>query len=192
MIRRCNPKAISTASERPAVDFWSRQYSDINYDAHLPQEISRSTLFYESCDRKDFNNETAFSYLDTLPERYGINSAPDATLTWSVTWHCEYLSGSFFAEAGNPPKALHTALIALDSTGPSPTEPEWAEYLTLFTHPYRSYARIIGHIHAPGRGLRELKARLNCIEPGNEKSYFERAVWDSACCTTRVRVSDIK
>ncbi len=181
MIRRSEPHGISTATERPAVDFWSRQYSDINYDAHLPSEIRRTSLFYESCDCKDFNNERAFGYLDTLPERYGIKTAPEETLNWSANWHREYLSGSFRAHAGNPsPEELRTALIALDSTGPSPTEPEWAEYLKLFTQPHRSYRHIIGHIHAPGRGLRELKARLNYIEPDNEKSYFERAVWDAA------------
>jgi hypothetical protein len=118
--------------------------------------------------------------LDTLPQRYSINPAADETLHWSVYWHRKYLSGSFRAQAGNPsPEELRTALIALNSTGPSPTEPEWAEYLTLFTRPYRSYGHIIGHIHAPGRGLHELKARLNSIGPDNEKTYFERAVWDA-------------
>jgi hypothetical protein len=181
MIWRGEPQGASTAAERPAVDFWSLQYSDINYDAHLPPKILKTSLFYESCDRKDFNNETAFSYLDTLPERYGIKSAPDETPHWSVSWHRKYLSGSFRAHAGNPsPEELRTALIALDSIGPSPTEPEWAEYLTLFTQPHRSYGHIIGHIHAPGRGLRELGAGLNSIEPDNEKSYFERSVWDAA------------
>ena len=47
MIRRYNPHAISTAAERPAIDFWSREYSDINYADHLPPEISRTSLFYE-------------------------------------------------------------------------------------------------------------------------------------------------
>jgi len=61
IIRRCNPHAISTAAERPAVDFWSREYSDINYADHLPPEIPRRTLFYESCDRKDFNIGRAFA-----------------------------------------------------------------------------------------------------------------------------------
>jgi hypothetical protein len=117
----------------------------------------------------------------TLPERYGINSAPDETSHWSVSWHRKYLSGSFRAHAGNPsPEELRTALIALDSIGPSPTEPKWPEYLTLFTQPHRSYGHIIGHSHAPGRGLRELRARLNSTEPDNEKSYFERSVWDAA------------
>lgn len=181
MIRRYDPHAKSTAAEGPAVDFWSRQYSDINYADHLPREIRRETLIYECCDRKDFNNEKAFAYIDAIPQLYGIDQPPDETLTWSVVWQREYLSGSFYCEAGNPPQEqLRTALIALDSTGPSPTEPEWAEYLTLFTQPYRSYRHIIGHIHAPGRGLRELRARLNCIEPDNEKSYFERSVWDAA------------
>jgi hypothetical protein len=181
MIRRDEPHGISTAAEGPAVDFWSRQYSDINYVDHLPREIRKTSLFYESCDCKDFNNERAFGYLDTLPERYGIKTAPEETLNWSVNWHREYLSGSFRARAGNAsPEELRTALIALDSTGPSPTEPEWAEYLRLLTRPYRSYRHIIGHIHAPGRGLRELRARLNCIEPDNEKSYFDRSVWDAA------------
>jgi hypothetical protein len=115
MISRGEPQETSTAAEMPAVDFWSRQYSDINYDAHLPPEIRRTSLFYESCDRKDFNIETAFSYLDTLPQRYGINSAPDETPHWSVSWHRKYLSGSFRAHAGNPsPEELRTALIALD------------------------------------------------------------------------------
>jgi hypothetical protein len=70
-------------------------------DAHLPPEIRKTSLFYESCYCKDFNNERAFGYLDTLPERYGIKTAPDETLNWSVNWHREYLSGSFRAHAGN-------------------------------------------------------------------------------------------
>ena len=181
MIRRAESPGSSTAAESPAVQFWSRQYSDIDYAEFLPPEIPRTSLFYESRDRKDFNNETAFSYLDALPERYGINAAPDETVHWSVSWHRKYLSGSFCAHAGNPsPEKLRTALIALDSTGPSPTEPEWAEYLKLFTQPRRAYNHIIGHIHAPGRGMRELMARLNSIEPDNKKSYFERSVWDAA------------
>jgi hypothetical protein len=178
MIRRRDPNAMSTATERPAVDFWSRQYSDINYDEHLPPEISRTSLFYECCDHKTFSIETAFSYLDTLPQRYGINSTPDETLRWSVSWHRRYLSGSFCAHVGNPsPDELRTALIALDSVGPSPTEPEWAEYLKLFTQPHRSYGHIIGHIHAPGRGLRDWKAFLNGT---GRKEFFEQSVWSGA------------
>ena len=54
MILRGKPQGTSTVDERPAVEFWSRQYSDINYEGHLPSEIPRISLFYESCDRKDF------------------------------------------------------------------------------------------------------------------------------------------
>jgi hypothetical protein len=181
MVRQRDPHAISTAAEKPAVDFWSLQYSDINYADYLPPKIPRKTIYYESCEREDFNNERAFAYMDTLPQRYGISRALDETLTWGVHWQRKYLSGSFFSEAGNPsPEELRTALIALDSIGPSPTEPEWAEYLTLFTQPYRSYRHIIGHIHAPGRGLREWRDRLNRIAPDKKKSWFERTVWDAA------------
>jgi hypothetical protein len=178
MVQRYDPYALYTAAKRPTVDFWSRQYSEINYADHLPPEIPRTSLFYESCDAVDFNNARALAYLDTVPERYAIDRMPDEALSCSVSWQRQYLSGSFRAKAGNPsPGELRTALIALDSVGPSPTEPDWAEYLKLFTQPHRSYGHIIGHIHAPGRGLRDWKAFLNGT---GGKQFFEQSVWSGA------------
>jgi hypothetical protein len=74
MIRRRDLHGRSIPNEGSSVDFWSRDYSEIDYGNHLPPEIQRTSLFYESCDLKDFNNETAFLYLDAIPERFGLNS----------------------------------------------------------------------------------------------------------------------
>jgi hypothetical protein len=116
MIRRRDPLGIPDA-EGSTIDFWSREYSEINYGNHLPPEIQRTSLFYESCDLKDLNNETAFLYLDAIPERFGLSSPLGDTLDWSVCWDTNYLSGSYLSRAGSPssPKMLRTALIAIDS-----------------------------------------------------------------------------
>jgi hypothetical protein len=110
---------------------------------HLPPEIQRTSLFYESCDLKDFNNETAFLYLDAIPERFRLSSQLGETLDWSVCWDTNYLSGSYLSRAGSPssPKELRTALIAIDSKGRSSNEPEWAEMLPDFR---RTYEQIVG------------------------------------------------
>ena len=142
MIQRRDSLAI-TKAEGSTVDFWSREYSEINYGNHLPPEIQRTSLFYESCDLKDFNNEKAFLYLDAIPERFGLSSPPGETLNWSVCWDTNYLSGSYLSVAGSPSstKELRTALIAIDSKGRSSNEPEWAEMLPDFR---RTYERIVG------------------------------------------------
>jgi hypothetical protein len=142
MIRRRDPLGIPNA-EGYAVDFWSREYSEFDYGNYLPPEIQQTSLFYESCDRKDFNNETAFSYIDAIPERFGLSSPLGETLDWSVCWDTNYLSGSYLSTAGSPssPKELRTALIAIDSKGRSSNEPEWAEMLPDFR---RTYERIVG------------------------------------------------
>jgi len=49
MIRRRDPLGKPNA-EGSTVDFWSREYSEINYGNHLSPEIQRTSLFYESCD----------------------------------------------------------------------------------------------------------------------------------------------
>ena len=142
MIRRRDPLGIPNA-EGYAVDFWSREYSEFAYGSYLPPEIQKTSLFYESCDCKDFNNDTAFSYLDAMPERFGLSSMPGETVNWSVCWDTNYLSGSYLSIAGSPssPKELRTALIAIDSKGRSSNEPEWAEMLPDFR---RTYERIVG------------------------------------------------
>ena len=100
MIRRRDPLGIPNA-EGCAVDFWSREYSEFDYGNYLPPEIQQTSLFYESCDRKDFNNETAFSYIDAIPERFGLSSPLGETLDWSVCWDTNYLSGSYLSIAGH-------------------------------------------------------------------------------------------
>ncbi len=161
MIRRHTPLGIPNAEES-VVDFWSREYSEVNYGNYLPPEIQRTALFYESCDLKDFNNETAFSYLDAIPERFSSSSPLGETLDWSVCWDTNYLSGSYLSRAGLPssPKELRTALIAIDSKGRSPNEPEWAEMLPDFR---RTYERIVGLCYQPKGDPRRTKALLDAV-----------------------------
>ena len=160
MIQRRDPVRITNA-EGPTVDFWSREYSEIDYGNHLPPEIQRTSLFYENCHRKDFNNETALSYLDAIPERFGLSSPLGETLNWSVCWDTNYLSGSYLSMASSPssPKELRTALIAIDSKGPW-NEPEWAEILPDFR---RTYERIVGLCYLPKGDLGQTKACSDAV-----------------------------
>ncbi len=162
MIRRRDLHGRSFPNEGSTVDFWSREYSEINYGNYLPPEIQRTSLFYESCDLKDFNNETAFLYLDAIPERFGLSSPLAETLDWSVCWDTNYLSGSYLSRARSPssPKELRTALIAIDSKGRSPNEPEWAEMLPDFR---RTYARIVGLCYLPQGEPVRTKALLDAV-----------------------------
>ncbi len=94
-------------------DFWSREFSEIDYGSHLPPEIQRTSLFYESCDRKEhFDLERAEAYCAAIPERFGFSARSAETLHWSVCWDPNYLSGSYVAEArlSSSPKELRIAL----------------------------------------------------------------------------------
>lgn len=179
MIRRRDPLGKPNA-EGSTVDFWSREYSEINYGNHLPPEIQRTSLFYESCDRKHFSNQTAFSYLDAIPERFVLSSPLGETLDWSVCWDANYLSGSYLSRAGSPssPKELRTALIAIDSKGRSPSEPEWAEMLPDFR---RTYERIVGLCYLPQRDPARSKAHLDAVLPAAYRC-------DAVIVTTRALV----
>jgi hypothetical protein len=161
MIRRHDPLRIPNA-EGSTVDFWSREYSEIDYGDHLPPEIQRTSLFYESCDRNYFNNERALSYLDAIPERFGISPPLGETLNWSVCWDTNYLPGSYLSIAGSPssPKKLRTGLFAIDSNGRSPSEPEWAEMLPDFR---RTYERIVGLCYLPQGDPGRTKAHLDTV-----------------------------
>ena len=74
----------------------------------------------------------------------------------------KWLSGSYLSIAGSPssPKKLRTALIAIDSKGRSPNEPEWAEMLPDFR---RTYERIVGLCYLPQGDPSRTKARLDAV-----------------------------
>lgn len=167
--------------KRPAIDFWSRQYSEVSYVDYLPREIPIGMLWYDSFGSTHVDNREALEYIDFVYRGHSFHR-PNAVHQFAVhmdgiqtlAWTLRLAIGD---DPSSPREYSRTALVALDSLGPSPRDPEWTGILPVFA---QCYDRIIGHIHAPTRGLREWKARLDTLEGGNEESFFEHSVWNAA------------
>lgn len=181
------------AVTRPlSVDFWSMPCCDINHAGYLAPEIQTGVLWYdffagrnserfESLDQLHYDyfadrNSEFCKALDQFREERHFNRV-DATSSVHIhTDGTDKLSSFLKRLQGERSRSQgsRTALIALDSLGPSPREPTWDRILPAFA---QCYDHIIGLIHSPRRGLRDWKTFLNgtCA-----KEFFEQSVWNSA------------
>lgn len=166
------------ATRSAAVDFWSMPYSDIDHAGHLPPEIPTGVLWYDYFAGR---NLEVCEALDQFRTEYRFKRSNAAHSVGVYTDGTDMLSSSLqrMIQDDRPrPGEPRTALIALDSLGPSPREPIWARILPAFA---QCYDRIIGHIHCPRRGLREWKSYLDAVFPKDDgSSDFEQSIWSAA------------
>lgn len=155
-----------------AVDFWERQFGDIAHTRHLPAEILRGTIYYDTFDKPDCQMSEAIDRsFQEHPFDREENPRRLAACSNSAGTLASTLRSLVKTEASD--QIARTALLSLDSFGPL-QEPPWAEVLPAFR---ACYERIIGHFHLGLRGLRQWRKSLNANFPAG---YFQEFFTDAA------------
>ena len=165
------PNAASNVTGHPIIDFWSREYSDVPYADYLPPEIPKGVLWY---DPFGSTNVETFKYIDSIYKKsqpkveHQFAAHRDGVGTLSSTLR------QMIRDEPSRSEHARTALIALDSLGPSSKDPEWTDIIPAIG---QCYDHVIALIHTPRRGLRDWMTFLNTT---CGKEFFEQSVWNSA------------
>lgn len=167
---------------RHASDFWSMPFCDIDRLPHLPRQIARGMMWYFSGQPLTAHQRDLASYFPRLcdsPCCYishfnGTNSLSSAI--------------RILIDHDSIATRNHTAIVALDSLGPAPGEPEWARILPQLA---RCYDRVIGLYHLERRGLRQWQHSVDAVFPMEEgETYSKRHFWNAALhCNTVIVTS---
>ena len=173
--RECvsSPNAVSTAAGRVAVDFWSRPYCELAHANYLPPEIPTGVLYYDPIGNTHLDQgealKHAIKHIESVHKKRRPNTKHQSAIH---TGGLETLASTLWPvihDEPSGPKHSRTALVALDSLGPSPRDPEWNGILPVLA---RCYERIIGHLHVNCAGLREWKDLCDSIIGEDKESFF--------------------
>lgn len=164
---------VSKVAGRVAVDFWSRPYCELAHADYLPPEIPTGVLYYDPIGNTHLDQGEALKHAIKHIESVHKKHRPDANDQFAVhTDGIETLASTLWPVIHNEPsspKHSRTALVALDSLGASPRDPEWNGILPVLA---RCYDRIVGHLHVNCAGLREWKEFCDSITGEDEESFF--------------------
>jgi len=167
------PNTVPKVAGRVAVDFWSRPYCELAHANFLPPEIPTGVLYYDPIGNTQLDQGEALKHAIKHIESVHKKHRPDANDQFAVhTDGIETLASTLWPVIHNEPsspKHSRTALVALDSLGPSPRDPEWNGILPVLA---RCYDRIIGHLHVNCAGVGEWKELRDSIAGEHEESFF--------------------
>ena len=155
------------------IDFWSKPVCTVPYASQLSTTTGRNVLFshfasddlYSDPRLNDADRILGKDRCAWLNEAYRF--IPDRFETSSLR---------LLTNSSNEIECGNTALMALDSRGLNPKEPEWFELLPDFRS---RYARLIGHFHVPDRGFHHWKSRpsLGSASSLRFDEFFTRAAF---------------
>jgi hypothetical protein len=135
-----------------AVDFWSTPSCQIDYASHLPAEIVRGVVWYDSEAADNKSAQEPLNHTESLIEQEKF-SWLNARCKFAVAEGRNGLSQALpnlFEKEPSICVRPRTALLALDSSFATATDPAWADMIPSFR---RHYDRIIGHFHIAQRGF---------------------------------------
>ena len=135
-----------------AVDFWSTTSCQINYASRLPSEIVRGVVWYDSETADDKSAPEPLDHTESLIEQQKfswLNAQCKFAVAEGRNGLSQALPNVFEKEPSTCPRP-RTALLALDSSFATATDPAWADIIPSFR---RHYDRIIGHFHIVQRGF---------------------------------------
>lgn len=152
-----------------AVDFWSTPSCQVDYANHLPSEIVRGLVWYDS---KAGDEQEPRDHASLVAnEKFSWLNSPCQFSTAEGRSALSQALPNVFGRKSGP----RTALLALDSSFATATDPAWAEMIPSFR---RHYDRIIGHFHMTQRGFHDWQTALTGQPQG--VSRFEQLFTNAA------------